>query len=86
MVNYQCRAEKEDCTVFRGEKMETNTMLWLGWIFMVLPRYMDPHNESEFCAREKSDYWGHIDLYVEVLSTLLVTCCIQDSGQSFFMI
>ena len=38
--------------------METNTMPgWAGssWYFL---RYMDPHNESEFCAREKSDYWG----------------------------
>jgi leucyl-tRNA synthetase len=25
---------------------------------------MDPHNEKEFCAREKSDYWGQVDLYV----------------------
>ena len=25
---------------------------------------MDPHNDQEFCAREKSDYWGQVDLYV----------------------
>jgi leucyl-tRNA synthetase len=58
------RAEKGDWPVFRGEKMETNTMPgWAGssWYFL---RYMDPHNESEFCSREKSDYWGQVDLYV----------------------
>lgn len=58
------RAEKGDWPVFRGEKMETNTMPgWAGssWYFL---RYMDPHNENEFCSREKSDYWGQVDLYV----------------------
>jgi len=25
---------------------------------------MDPHNEKEFCSREKSDYWGQVDLYI----------------------
>lgn len=58
------RAKKEDWPVFRGDSMETNTMPgWAGssWYFL---RYMDPHNESEFCSREKSDYWGQVDLYV----------------------
>jgi len=58
------RASKEDWPVFRGEAMETNTMPgWAGssWYFL---RYMDPHNESAFCAREKSDYWGQVDLYI----------------------
>ena len=58
------RARREDWPVFRGDRMETNTMPgWAGssWYFL---RYMDPHNEKEFCAREKSDYWGQVDLYV----------------------
>ena len=58
------RAAKEDWPVFQGDAMETNTMPgWAGssWYFL---RYMDPHNETEFCARDKSDYWGQVDLYV----------------------
>ena len=58
------RAKREDWPVWRGEAMETNTMPgWAGssWYFL---RYMDPHNETEFCAREKSDYWGQVDLYI----------------------
>tara|TARA_B100000780_G_scaffold14827_1_gene9902 strand:+ start:5712 stop:8519 length:2808 start_codon:yes stop_codon:yes gene_type:complete len=58
------RARREDWPVFQGDRMETNTMPgWAGssWYFL---RYMDPHNETEFCAREKSDYWGQVDLYV----------------------
>ena len=58
------RAAKEDWPVFQGDAMETNTMPgWAGssWYFL---RYMDPHNEMEFCARDKSDYWGQVDLYV----------------------
>lgn len=58
------RAAKEDWPVFQGDAMETNTMPgWAGssWYFL---RYMDPHNETAFCARDKSDYWGQVDLYV----------------------
>ncbi|MGB1055430.1 MAG: leucine--tRNA ligase [Flavobacteriales bacterium] len=58
------RAAKEDWPVFQGDAMETNTMPgWAGssWYFL---RYMDPHNDMEFCARHKSDYWGQVDLYV----------------------
>jgi leucyl-tRNA synthetase len=58
------RASKEDWPVFKGERMETNTMPgWAGssWYFL---RYMDPHNTEELCSREKSDYWGQVDLYV----------------------
>ncbi len=58
------RAKKEDWNVTRGERMEYNTMPgWAGssWYFL---RYMDPRNGAEFCAREKSDYWGQVDLYV----------------------
>jgi len=58
------RAKKEDWKVFHGEHMEYNTMPgWAGssWYYL---RYMDPHNEKEFCSKEKSDYWGQVDLYM----------------------
>ena len=58
------RARKEDWPVFRGDRMEANTMPgWAGssWYFL---RYMDPHNTTAFCDRSKSDYWGQVDLYV----------------------
>ena len=44
--------------------MEFNTMPgWAGssWYFL---RYMDAHNENEFVAKEKSDYWNQVDLYI----------------------
>jgi leucyl-tRNA synthetase len=58
------RAKKEDWNVFEGDRMETNIMPgWAGssWYFL---RYMDPKNDDEFCAKEKSDYWGQVDLYI----------------------
>jgi len=58
------RAKKEDWSVFEGDRMETNIMPgWAGssWYFL---RYMDPNNDGEFCAKEKSDYWGQVDLYI----------------------
>ncbi|MEC7654454.1 MAG: leucine--tRNA ligase [Bacteroidota bacterium] len=58
------RATKEDWSVFKGDRMETNTMPgWAGssWYFL---RYMDPHNTEAFCDKAKSDYWGQVDLYV----------------------
>ena len=58
------RANKKDWNVFEGDRMETNIMPgWAGssWYFL---RYMDPKNDSEFCAKEKSDYWGQVDLYI----------------------
>ena len=58
------RARKEDWSVFEGDRMETNIMPgWAGssWYFL---RYMDPNNNGEFCAKEKSDYWGQVDLYI----------------------
>jgi len=44
--------------------LETNTMpgyAGSSWYFL---RYMDPHNEEEFCNRKASDYWGQVDLYI----------------------
>ena len=43
---------------------ETDTMpgsAGSSWYFL---RYCDPKNEHEFCAREASDYWMPVDLYV----------------------
>ncbi|MDP9230333.1 MAG: DUF559 domain-containing protein, partial [Bacteroidota bacterium] len=43
---------------------ETNTMpgyAGSSWYFL---RYMDPHNDKEFCSRKVSDYWGQVDLYI----------------------
>jgi len=58
------RAKKEYWNVYEGDRMETNIMPgWAGssWYFL---RYMDPNNDGEFCAKEKSDYWGQVDLYI----------------------
>jgi leucyl-tRNA synthetase len=44
--------------------LETNTMpgyAGSSWYFL---RYMDPHNDSAFCDRKVSDYWGQVDLYI----------------------
>lgn len=43
---------------------ETSTMpgyAGSSWYFL---RYMDPHNDKEFCNRRVSDYWGQVDLYI----------------------
>ena len=45
-------------------KRETNTMpQWAGscWYYL---RYLDPHNDRDFAARDKIDYWMPVDLYV----------------------
>jgi len=47
-----------------NRRLETNTMpgyAGSSWYFL---RYMDPHNEKEFCSRAASDYWGQVDLYI----------------------
>jgi leucyl-tRNA synthetase len=43
---------------------ETNTMpgyAGSSWYFL---RYMDPHNDKQFCDRKYSNYWGQVDLYI----------------------
>jgi len=58
------RAKREDWPVFKGDRMEYNTMPgWAGsaWYFL---RYMDPENENEFVSRKKADYWKQVDLYI----------------------
>lgn len=47
-----------------GRNLETNTMpgyAGSSWYFL---RYMDPHNDKEFCDRKVSDYWNQVDLYI----------------------
>ncbi len=47
-----------------GATRETSTMpgyAGSSWYFL---RYMDPHNEAEFCSRKASDYWKQVDLYI----------------------
>ena len=50
-------------TGLKGRR-ETNTMpQWAGscWYYL---RYIDPHNDREFCSSTKERYWMPIDLYV----------------------
>ncbi|MGN6508367.1 MAG: leucine--tRNA ligase, partial [Chitinophaga sp.] len=45
-------------------RRETNPMpgyAGSSWYFL---RYMDPHNDTTFCDRKISDYWGQVDLYI----------------------
>jgi leucyl-tRNA synthetase len=45
-------------------RRETNTMpQWAGscWYYL---RYLDPHNDRVFAARDRIDYWAPVDLYV----------------------
>ncbi len=45
-------------------KRETNTMpQWAGscWYYM---RFLDPHNDTAFAAKDKLEYWMPVDLYV----------------------
>ncbi len=47
-----------------AKKRELNTMpQWAGssWYFL---RYLDPHNDKEFCSREAEKYWMPVDLYI----------------------
>jgi len=43
---------------------ETDTMpgyAGSSWYYL---RYMDPKNETEFCSKERSDYWNQVDVYI----------------------
>jgi len=68
--------------------LETNTMpgyAGSSWYFL---RYMDPHNDKEFCNREASDYWNQVDLYIggtehavgHLLYSRMWTKCLHDLG------
>jgi len=44
--------------------LETNTMpgyAGSSWYFL---RYMDPHNEKEFCDKRIAEYWNQVDVYI----------------------
>ena len=58
------RAKPSDWNIFEGDRMDTNIMPgWAGssWYFL---RFMDAKNNQEFVSKEKSDYWGQVDLYI----------------------
>ena len=58
------RAKQSDWNIFEGDRMDTNIMPgWAGssWYFL---RFMDANNNQEFVSKEKSDYWGQVDLYI----------------------
>ncbi|MEQ9467853.1 MAG: class I tRNA ligase family protein [Ekhidna sp.] len=49
---------------YNGHPFELSTMPgWAGssWYFF---RYMDPHNEEEFCSKEAMQYWQDVDFYM----------------------
>lgn len=49
---------------YKGYPYELSTMPgWAGssWYFF---RYMDPHNESEFCSNQAMNYWKDVDFYL----------------------
>ena len=86
------RAKKKDWNIYEGERMETNIMPgWAGssWYFL---RYMDPVNDKVFCSKEKSDYWGQVDLYIggaehavgHLLYSRFWTKFLYDKGFLFF--
>jgi leucyl-tRNA synthetase len=57
-------ANLEDWKKYDSGIREVNTMpgyAGSSWYFL---RYMDPHNDVEFCNRKISDYWGQVDLYI----------------------
>lgn len=57
-------ANLTDWLQYKNGIREANTMpgyAGSSWYFL---RYMDPHNDKEFCSREASDYWNQVDVYV----------------------
>ncbi|TCJ18836.1 leucine--tRNA ligase [Flaviaesturariibacter flavus] len=71
-----------------AQHLETNTMpgyAGSSWYFL---RYMDPHNDAEFCSKKASDYWRQVDLYVggtehavgHLLYSRMWTKCLFDLG------
>lgn len=48
----------------KDAKRESNTMpgwAWSSWYWL---RYMDAHNDNQFVAPEKEQYWKNVDVYV----------------------
>lgn len=49
---------------WKPAKRESNTMpgwAWSSWYWL---RYMDAHNDKQFVAPEKEQYWKNVDVYV----------------------
>ena len=64
LANARGWVEVDDPVTGKRLRRETDTMpgsAGSSWYFL---RYCDPHNDRELCAREKSDYWMPVDLYV----------------------
>ena len=58
------RAERSAWPLWKGDRMEYNTMPgWAGssWYFL---RYMDPGNEDRLVGEESEQYWRSVDLYI----------------------
>ena len=58
------RAQKKDWNIYKGDRMEYNTMPgWAGssWYFL---RFMDPKNDKYFTSKKTMNYWGQVDLYI----------------------
>ena len=47
---------------------------------------MDPHNETEFVAKEKANYWGQVDLYIGGSEHAVGHLLYSVFGQNFYMI
>ena len=48
----------------KDAKRESNTMPGWAWSSRYWLRYMDAHNDKEFVAPEKEQYWKNVDVYV----------------------
>ncbi len=58
-------SKAKDWVRYSADKQrELNTMpQWAGssWYFL---RFLDPHNDKEFCSAEAANYWMPVDLYI----------------------
>ena len=48
----------------KDAKRESNTMPWWAGSSWYWLRYMDAHNDKQFVAPEKEQYWKNVDVYV----------------------
>ena len=79
------RAKPSDWNIFEGDRMDTNIMPgWAGssWYFL---RFMDAKNNQEFVSKEKSDYWGQVDLYIGGAEHIVGHLLYSDFGQNFYL-
>ena len=56
--------ETTDKETGKRARRETNTMpQWAGscWYYL---RFLDPHNDKEFCSREAEKYWMPVNMYI----------------------